>query len=54
MRVFREVVPQKKKETQPAVRYQEARIGKKSRTDGADASTNIAAALYAGRISKSI
>ncbi len=29
MRVFREVVPQKKKESQPAVRYQEARIEKK-------------------------
>ncbi len=30
MRVFREVVPQKKKETQPAVRYQEARIEKRA------------------------
>ena len=30
MRVFREVVPQKKKETQPAVRYQEALIEKRA------------------------
>ncbi len=29
MRVFREVVPQEKKESRPAVRYQEARIEKK-------------------------
>ncbi len=29
MRVFREVVPSKKKKTQPAVRYQEARVEKK-------------------------
>ena len=29
MRVFREVVPSEKKKTQPAVRYQEARVEKK-------------------------